>query len=298
MTKPIHPLNSLPPTLEAALAFSTGRAGTREALDAAFDTWVKNVGDIEDLGGSFFLHEDDQNPSGDKIVLTPLSCLFILWPPRMLARGIHHLVAMGLDFGAGVDVLAGMDWKTNQTNNARAARARGNDTYCSTFEWAQQLAWHNRIDILHQTRSEEGRALTVWDVLQAGLHPGGRHFSRATGMGEVVRALIDAGVSPMGAGGLLEDCLKGWVLELDMAGDLARHLDKTMLKTLAQAHPVLARDLLELVDTCLDQTPGQGRPLKEKTRAGLVDFQADAQRLVLEDRVPETSGTGKTPARL
>jgi hypothetical protein len=295
-------MNPLPPTLQAARAFSTSTRGAHaaleSALDNAFDTWVKSMPDLSGLGGSFVFHEDPQNPSGEQIVLTPLSCLFILWPPRMLARGIGHLMSLGLDLGACPDVLAGMDWNTNQTNNARAARARGNDTYASTFDWAQQLAWHGRLDSLHQTRREEGRTLTVWDVLQAGLHPGGRHFSRAVGMGEVVRALVDAGVSPVGASGLLEDCLRGWVLDLDMARGLSRHLDQTMLKTLAEAHPVLARDLLALVDTCLADASAQGRPLAEETRAGLLAFQADAMALVLEDRLPETAEPGKHPSRL
>lgn len=284
------------PTFVAAkVLLHLQKFGSSSRMDTKIlvETWKRDF----DPDRLLSLLDADEVVQDIRIELTPLATLFILWPWDALLMALHHLKKNGLDWGLNPDILSGMDWRENHRKTKQAGLHEkissdnpvpGRQGNFPETWWSRQASWHRKMTAIDTGRpmphAPQRQAGSVWDVLQARISA----KDDEPGMAGVVGFLIQEGVNPMGAEGILEAATQNWVTRFWECDGLVP--EPSSMMTLARIHPIFRHGILNHIQTF--ENSGQSLPLK--TRQALCEMRIAMETLIMD--LDLSSPWGQTPS--
>jgi hypothetical protein len=288
------------PTFVAAKALlHLQKVGSSSRLDtkSLVETWKRDF----DPDRLLKRIDADEAVQDIRIELTPLATLFILWPWDALLMALHHLKKNGLTWGLAPDVLSGMDWRENHRKTKQAGLndkissdhpVPGRQGHFAETWWSRQAGWHRKMTAIDTGRpmphAPQRQAGSVWGVLQARIWAN----DDEPGMEGVVDFLVQEGVNPMGAEGILEAATQNWRARfLECDGMVA---EPSSMMTLARIHPIFRHGILNHIQILENSE----QSLFPKTRQALFEMRIALESLIMDADLPLPQGQTPSIPRL
>ena len=206
-----------PNLMHPALRVATRAFQQSAGLEDAYQAWEASVTSLAGLLVPFEVEKThvDTGFEGPMVLsVHALACMFLLWPLPLLNRGLAHLQSLGLELGASPDVLSGLSffeghnpagWRA-LSGVALAAGQREKDAP----PWSALVQSQLRLCRLRQDHLDRESAFGgIWDVIECRQDfLGDRDFL------EMLRLLLDSGISLDPAGPFFQNLVSRWLLSL------------------------------------------------------------------------------------